>query len=110
SREGLTVVISPLIALMKDQVEGLKRLGIQAASLHSGQETSEKLSIFSKIQSQIDQGEHFVLYISPERVQKPGFAAWIKSRKVALFAIDEAHCVSQWGHDFRPDYHKLKLL
>jgi ATP-dependent DNA helicase RecQ len=102
----LVIVISPLIALMQDQVRSLKALGIPAGSLHSGQGVDEKREVFSTIKK----GGTYVLYLSPERVQKPGFADWIKSQDVALFAIDEAHCVSQWGPDFRPDYGKLKLL
>jgi len=105
-RKGIVVVISPLIALMKDQVQNLKCLGIPAGALHSGQELEEKQVIFSSLA----RSERFVLYVSPERVQKPGFATWIKDKPIALFAIDEAHCVSQWGPEFRQDYHKLSLL
>ncbi len=105
-REGIVVVISPLISLMKDQVEALKRVGIAVGTLHSGQEMDEKREVFN----QIARSKHFVLYVSPERVQKPGFADWVKRQKISLFAIDEAHCVSSWGPDFRQDYHRLSIL
>ena len=104
--EGIVVVISPLISLMKDQVDALKRVGVAVGSLHSGQEMADKREIFQEI----GRARHFVLYVSPERVQKPGFAEWVKKQKITLFAIDEAHCVSSWGPDFRQDYHKLSLL
>ena len=103
---GIVVVISPLIALMKNQVEALQALGLAAGYLHSGQTHEEKLATFAAIK----QSERFLLYLSPERVQKPGFAQWIKTQKIALFAVDESHCVSQWGPDFRKDYFKLSLL
>lgn len=107
--QQLVIVISPLIALMKDQVMALKRLGIQAGCLHSGQSQDEKAQVFRDI----NQGGAFVLYLSPERAHKDGFKNWILKQKIALFAIDEAHCVSQWGHDFREEYlelHNLKTL
>ena len=102
----LVVVISPLIALMKDQVYSLIVKGIPAGCLYSGQSEKEKREIFSRI----NQGGAFILYLSPERVQKEGFQKWIQQRSIALFAIDEAHCVSQWGHDFREEYAELKIL
>lgn len=102
----LVVVISPLIALMQDQVRSLKNLGVPAGCLHSGQTLDDKRAVFGAIRA----GGTYVLYLSPERVQKPGFVDWIKTQDVAMFAIDEAHCVSQWGPDFRPDYAKLKML
>ena len=102
----LVIVISPLIALMKDQVASLRKKGIPAGSLHSGQPDSEKRQIFQEMQK----GGAYVLYLSPERAQKEGFQKWIQDRPIALFAIDEAHCVSQWGHDFREEYAQLKIL
>ena len=102
----LVIVVSPLIALMRDQVRSLRALGLKAGCLHSGQEIDEKKQVFGEIR----QGGAFLLYLSPERIQKDGFAGWIKQQEVGLFAIDEAHCVSQWGPDFRPDYGKLNLL
>lgn len=102
----LVIVVSPLIALMKDQVAGLTAHGIPAGCLHSGQSDSDKRQVFAKM----NRGGTFVLYLSPERVQKEGFQSWIKSREIALFAIDESHCVSQWGHDFREEYAELKIL
>lgn len=104
--QGMVVVISPLIALMKNQVESLHALGLNAGCLHSGQSHEEKVATFAAIK----RSDQFLLYLSPERVQKPGFAAWIKAQKIALFAVDESHCVSQWGPDFRKDYFKLSLL
>jgi len=102
----LVIVISPLIALMKDQVQALKTKNIPAGCFYSGQSEIEKRKIFSDINT----GGAYILYLSPERVQKEGFQKWILSREIALFAIDEAHCVSQWGHDFREEYSELKIL
>ncbi len=104
--QKLVIVISPLIALMKDQVMSLHRQNIPAGCLHSGQTDMEKRQVFANI----NKGGAFVLYLSPERAQKEGFQKWILDRPIALFAIDEAHCVSQWGHDFREEYAQLKVL
>lgn len=104
--QQLVVVISPLIALMKDQVANLQRQGIAAGCLHAGQSDLEKRVIFADI----NKGGTYLLYLSPERVQKEGFQRWIQNRSVALFAVDEAHCVSQWGHDFREEYGQLNIL
>lgn len=106
SLQKLVIVVSPLIALMKDQVLSLTRQGIPAGCLFSGQSETEKREVFA----QINKAETFILYLSPERVQKPGFQKWILNRDIALFAIDEAHCVSQWGHDFREEYGQLEIL
>ncbi|MFO1463527.1 MAG: ATP-dependent DNA helicase RecQ [bacterium] len=105
-RPGIVLVVSPLISLMQDQVGALRARGIPAGCLHTGQEASKKREIFSELR----RAERYLLYLSPERVQKPGFAAWARQQSISLIAIDEAHCVSQWGPDFRQDYHRLALL
>jgi ATP-dependent DNA helicase RecQ len=109
-RPGLAVVVSPLIALMQDQVEALRQLGVAAAALHSGLETTEAAAV----RSQLLAGALDLLYVSPERLLAGDLlerlAALPRTEPLALFAIDEAHCVSQWGHDFRPDYIQLGVL
>jgi ATP-dependent DNA helicase RecQ len=99
-REGLTLVVSPLIALMRNQVAQLKGYGIAAAGLHSGNDFSENRQIID----QIGRGALRLVYTSPERLAKPETLDLFKRAKVRLLAVDEAHCISQWGHDFRPEY------
>jgi len=103
---GTTLVISPLIALMHDQVGALVALGIRAAALHSGQDDAEQKQAVAALL----RGELALLYVSPERAAQPGFRRMLERTPIALIAIDEAHCVSQWGHDFRPDYMRLHEL
>jgi ATP-dependent DNA helicase RecQ len=104
--KGITIVISPLIALMNDQVQSLKALGLNAGCIHSGMSLEERKTVFQDMKVK----DTYILYLSPERIQKPAFAGWLKAQNVNLFAIDEAHCVSQWGHDFRTEYAQLSIL
>jgi ATP-dependent DNA helicase RecQ len=106
-QEGrMTVVVSPLLALMQDQVEQLNQMGIPAAALNSTVTAAGQADIIERAR----RGEWRLLYISPERIMQAGTRAWLKASPLAFFVIDEAHCISEWGHDFRPDYRNLRTL
>lgn len=103
---GLTLVISPLIALMQDQVESLNKKNVDAIFINSSLSKEERLSRYASLRA----GQHTILYVTPERFRNNDFTNIIKQRTVTLLAVDEAHCISEWGHDFRPDYSRLKTI
>ena len=103
---GVVVVISPLISLMKDQVDAAVENGMQAAFMNSSMKTDEVAEVYRMLKySKIK-----LLYIAPERFAMPHFIERLKTTDISLFAIDEAHCISEWGHDFRPDYLSLSSV
>ncbi len=106
AKDGLCLVISPLIALMKDQVENLKKRNIMALSIHSG------MTYFEVKQSLQNAafGTYKFLYVSPERLETPLFKEYLPALKLNLIAVDEAHCISQWGYDFRPPYLRIATI
>ena len=103
-REGLALVVSPLIALMRDQVAQLRELGVAAAALNSASDGGERQRVAEALRNRSLR----LLYVAPERLVRDDMIALLRSAKIDLFAIDEAHCVSQWGHDFRPEYLRLR--
>jgi len=104
--DGMTVVISPLIALMREQVRNLRELGVEARALTSGNSGEEA----EEVERALADGRVKLLYMAPEQLAKSSTIAWLKRLSVKLIAVDEAHCVSQWGHDFRPDYLRITEL
>lgn len=104
--EGVAVVVSPLISLMKDQVESLRVNGISASYLNSSLSTEEQ----RQVEDDLYNGQLNLIYVSPEKLVSQNFLSLLKSIKICLFAIDEAHCISAWGHDFRPEYTQMKFI
>ena len=102
-RPPLTLVLSPLIALMKDQVDALQAKGIEATFVNSSLDRDERTRRYR----QIAEGNYSLLYVTPERFRKEEFVAVLQKREIKLLAVDEAHCISEWGHDFRPDYTRV---
>ena len=104
--DGVCVVVSPLLSLMKDQVDSAREMGIRAATLNSTTPKSEA----SDTSRALHAGQLDLLYVSPERFNSPGFLSFLTDINISFFAIDEAHCISEWGHQFRPDYLQLSQI